>query len=389
VVADSASRVRAPATVAKKSGANLAGIRKSVGQVTLTDFRKAIKAGKSFPCVLFMGPEEYLQRADAEYYIDSLVPASHRDFDLTRIAGDELKEDKWPKSPLRVALTQLPLLGSYRVLLVDNAGDLKKEIVKGLIVYLKSPNPALRLLLVDSREKLREEPLKELLEHLVAVSYQYLEEGERIDWVINYLREHRKRITDEAVHCLVQTSTQSLSELAAKLDHATLFVGDVPEIDIFAVQRISGITSKVTVFDLERALHKGSLSESLQMARRILEGGESVLKLIAYLHRSLILIWQILRIPHSKDKDQELRRILGKRYFVKDQEKKLVVRDSFVRAAKVMRLPTIERALLGLLDLEITLKTRTVEEDILFYHWLWQVMGPNRGMLEPLAETGS
>ena len=100
---------------------------------------------------------------DAEQYIESLVPASHRDFDLTQIAGDELKGDEWPKSPLRAALAQLPLLGSYRVLLLDSAGDLKKEAVKGLTAYLKNPNPALRLLLLDSRKRLKEEPLKEAL----------------------------------------------------------------------------------------------------------------------------------------------------------------------------------------------------------------------------------
>lgn len=378
----------------------MAGIRKSVGQVTLTDFRKAIKAGKSFPCVLLMGPEEYLQRADAEYYIDSLVPASHREFDLTQIAGDQLKEDDWAKSPLRAALTQLPLLGSCRVLLVGNAGDLKAKIVKGLITYLKNPNPALRLLLLDSREKLKQEPLKELFEHLLVVSYQYLEENQRVDWINDYSRQKHKRITGEAADYLVRISTQSLSEIATRIDHAALFVGDVPEIDILAVQRILGITSKVSVFDLERALHKGSLQESLRIARRLLEGGEAVLKVVAYLHSSLILVWQVTRIPGIRDKEEELRkeqklrreeelrRVLGRRYFVKE-EGKPVVRDSFVMAAKGMRMPTIERALLGLLDLEITLKTRTVEEDILFYHWLWQVMTPKYRTPEPLSETGS
>ncbi len=385
-------------------------VKKTTGKIVPSDFRAAIKAGESFPCVLLMGPEEYLQRADAELYVGSLVPVSHRDFDLTQITGEGLKADE-----LRSALVQLPSLGSYRVLLIDNAGDLKKREpssgkakgeskdgpIEVLKAYLKNPNPALRLLLLDSREKLKEEPLKELPEHVLSVSYQYLEENQRIDWAINYLRQQHKRITDEAAYYLVQTSTKSLSELAAKLDHAAFFVGDVPEIDILAVQRILGVTSKVSVFDLERALHKGSLSESLHIARRLLEGGEAVLKVIAYLHSSLILLWQVLRIPRIRDEEEELRegqkprreedlrRVMGKRYWVKDQEQKLIVRDSFVRAAKVISLPVIERALLGLLDLEITLKTRTVEEDILFYHWIWQVMGPSRGTLEPLADMGS
>ena len=349
--------------------------------------------------MLLMGPEEYLKRMDAEQYIDSLVSASHRDFNLTWIDGDKLDV-----KDLREALTRLPIAGPYCVLCIDNAGDLKKkkkgvpgkekekpkdEAIDVLKTYLKNPNPALRLLLLDSIKRLKEEPLKELLEYLVSVSYQYLEESQRIDWIINYLQQQHKRITDEAARYLVLNSTESLSELASKLDHAALYAGESAEIDILTVQRIAGITSQVSVFDLEHALHKGSLQESLRIARRLLEGGESVLKLVAYLHRSLILVWQIMRILRSKDEDQELRRILGNRYFVKNEEKKLFVRDSFVMAAKVMRMPTIERALLGLLDLEITLKTRTVEEDILFYHWLWQVMTPKYRTPEPLSETGS
>jgi DNA polymerase III delta subunit len=248
---------------------------------------------------------------------------------------------------------------------------------------------------------LKGKPIFELLPLLRSYEYGYLPEGQRFDWTKKYVEKYGKSITDEAASYLLVSSTEALSELAWKLDHAALFVGETSKIDIISVQRVLGITSSVSIFDLERAIHKGSLQESLKIARRLLEGGEPVLKAIAYLHSSLILLWGVIRIPGIKidqeepsgeqrsQREEDLRRVLGKRYWVKDQNGKPAIRDSFVEAAKAVSFPMIERALMGLLDLEITLKTRTVEEDLLFYHWLCQIMLPNGSTPEPQMEAGS
>jgi DNA polymerase III delta subunit len=216
-----------------------------------------------------------------------------------------------------------------------------------------------------------------------------LEEAQLVEWAIQYVKGQGKRMADDVAQYLVQTSTNSLRELAAKLDHAMLFVGDAEEIDIFTLQRISGITSEFSVFDLEKAFQNQSLEECLHISRRLLEGGETVLRLVGYLHRSLTLIWQIKTTLRKENRDEVQRKILGKRYFVRDKEGDFVVRDQFIAAARSMPMPMIEGGLLGLLDLEVTLKTRMVQEDVLFYQWLCDVLTHKEVRPEPVMSVES
>lgn len=353
----------------------MAGIRRLVGKATSAEFSAAIKAGKSFPCVLLVGPEDYLRQKDAEAYIESLLPPDRRDFDFTRVAGDAMGVPD-----MRAALSELPFLGPHRLLCIDSPADLGDEAAAVLKAYLKAPSEALRLLLLEPDGNPREKPLSELLPSLLWIHYGRLKEHQRIDWIISYLQDQGKTITAEAAHYLAQTSTSSLSELAAKLDHAALFVGEVSQVDVFAIQRIAGVTSEVTVYQLEDAFQKGSLSECLGLSKALLEGGETVLRLVSYFHRSLLRLWQIKATSRRRDRDELQRRILGNQYWK---------RDAFVRAARAMPLATLEKALTGLLDLEIALKTRMPQADILFYHWLWEVMANGHRTTEPATGTRS
>lgn len=366
-------------------GADLAGTKKSTGKLTPAEFRAAIKAGKSFPCVLLVGSESYLRERDAQAYTDMLLPPEQRDFNLTRIDGETASAPD-----MRAALGELPLLGSTRVLYMDNPAKLDSESAAALEAYLKAPSSALRLVLEQQeprpeerspkKKPLQEKPLKELLSSLLWIHYPPLKDDKRIDWIIKYLQERGKKITTEAAHYVAETSSSSLYELAAKLDHVALFVGGTDEVDILAVQRTAGITSEVTIYQLEDALHKGSLLQCLHLSKALLEGGESVLGLAAYLHRSLFRLWQIKATDRRRNRDELHRRILGNQHWK---------REAFVDAARAMSVASLEAALTGLLDLEIALKTRSAEGDILFYHWLCEVVPRGRRTPEPVAGVGS
>ncbi|MFH1010157.1 MAG: DNA polymerase III subunit delta [bacterium] len=355
----------------------------SVGKLTPAQFEAAVSAGESFPCVLLMGEEDYLLRKVEQVYLERLLPSECRDFDLVQLTGDV------PAYELRESLGWLPLMGSYCVLHMDSPAQLKDDAAEILRGYLKAPSSLLRIVLSEPptkrrlKDKLREKPLVGLLSLLTSVHFPPLEEAQLVEWVIRYVKERGKRIAEDVALYLAQISTNSLRELAAKLDHAMLFVGDAKDIDIFTIQRISGITSEFSIFDLENAFQNQSLRECLHLSRRLLDGGETVLRLVNHLHKSLTLVWQIQTTLGKKGRDETQRKILGKRYFVKDKGGSLIVRDRFIAAARSMPMPMIERGLLGLLDLEITLKTRVVQEDVLFYHWLCDVLTHGQATTEP------
>ena len=360
----------------RDKGTRLVREKKVTGQLTPAEFDAAVRTGTVFPVVLLTGPEDYLRQRAADNYLDKFLTPESREFDFTYLAGESTRGPE-----LRHALAELPMLGSFRLLLLDRPTEMTSESASVLKDYLKKPNPALRILMADSENKPRNSSLKELLKSVLWIHYKPLNDNERAHWSIRYLKALDKEISDEAAGYLVQTSKKSLVDLAAKLDHAALFVGEARDVDMFTIQRISGVTSEVTVYQLEDALHRKSLADCLRFARSLLEGGEPVLRLINYLHRSLFRLWQIKVLERRRgNHEKSIKEILGNQFWKS---------EAFIRGAKVMSFAALERGLRGLMDLEITLKTRTVQGDVLFYHWLWEVMAGERDKLEPGTGLGS
>jgi len=367
-------------------------IKKHTGQLTPAQFESAINAGQSFPCVLLIGEEDYLRQKAEQAYLDMLLPSEYRDLDFAQLSGKKLKG-----KDLRDALARLPIIGPHCVLYLDEPSELEKELTNILKSYLKNPNPLQKVLLVEAdksskpdsssraklQRRLKEEPLKGLLPLLTYVNYPFLESEARVNWVINYVQQKGKSISDKAALLLVEISADLLYELASKLDNAILYVGDEEVIDVSAIERISGITSEFSVFDLEKAFHAQSLKECLCLSKRLLDGGETVLRLVNHFHQSLTLVWQLKAAFGQERPLRTPQEILGKRYFVRDKDGSFVVRDQFFAAARTMPMAMIERGLLGLLDLEITLKTRMVQEDLLFYQWLYDVLTLGEAKPEP------
>lgn len=350
--------------------------KKLTGQLTPAEFDAAVRKETAFPAVLLTGPEDYLRQRAADSYLEKFLTRESREFDFTCLSGESTTAPE-----LRHALAELPLLGSFRLLLIDQPKELPSEVASVLKDYLKKPDSMMRILMVDPDDKPQKSSLKTLLPSVLWIHYKLLGENERTRWCIKYMKEHEKEISEEAAGYLVQTSKKSLIDLTAKLDHAALFTGETRKIDVLTIQRISGVTSEVTIYQLEDALHQKSLVECLRIARSLLEGGEPVLRLMSYLHRSLFRLWQIKVLGRRRgNHEKSFQEILGNQSWKS---------AAFIKAAKGISFAALERGLRGLMNLEITLKTRTVQGDILFYHWLWEVMAGEKDKLEPGTGLGS
>jgi DNA polymerase-3 subunit delta len=339
--------------------------KKLAGRLAPAEFDAAVNEGENFPCVLLMGEEDYLIQRAEQAYLDKLLSGEFRDFDFVHLTGDVAAPD------LRESLCRLPLVAPYCVLYLDGPAELRQDSAEILKDYLRKPSASLKVVLTEFptqrrlKDKLKEEPLHGLADLATTVQYLPLKEAQLAEWIVHYVSKQGKKITNEAAQYLMEISTNSLRDLAAKLDHAVHFIGTAKEIDILVVQRISGITSEVTLFQLEEALFHQSLSDCLRISKRLFEGGSQILQLTNYLHRSLTRVWQIKTTLHSRDRDVLHRKILGAQHWK---------RREFEQAARTVSMEAIERGLVGLLDLEIALKTRVVEEDILFYHWLYETL---------------
>jgi DNA polymerase III subunit delta len=323
------------------------------------DFIKAIRKGKRYQQLLIAGEEEFLIREAVNEYLLVAVEPECRDFDYSEFRGRETDgRSLWS------ALTTLPLIAKQRVVLLDSPNQLEADSKEALKKYLNNPSPTTSLILVQAmqgRERLAFEPSSSM----EVVIVPKLTEDNRRTWATDYSKRHGKRLLPEAAVYLMEISGSGLAEIAAKLDHAFLFLGDQEDIDVQTLMKCSGITSEYTVFGINDAIFDQKPTEALKMARSLIEGGEPLLRLLAVQRGTILKLWQVL--VAEKDKTGKLMEQIFPRGG-QDWYKNKLIRASRHFDSAIMR-----SAMVDLMEIEIGEKSSSSDTTSRYYEWLWRL----------------
>jgi DNA polymerase III subunit delta len=342
--------------------------------LTPAKFLEAVRKGKRFEIVLLRGEEDYLLREALQEYISRIVTPESVDFNYQEFRSGEVSgETLWN------ALITLPFMGDLRLVVLDLSSDVKKDVIKALAAYSQRPSATTSLVLIYLADGGRLDWGDQQPESLVDVEFKPLNESERAAWAEAFVKCAGKSLHREAVSYLVQTSAKSISDLAAKLNHAVLFSGDETEITVQTLMKVSGVSSEFTVFQLEDAILRQRHTDAHRIACSLLEGGEALLRLLAVHRGTLIKLWQISRAIRKNsrwqdtDADPLIKSILGRQDFKM---------NDFKKSAQKMGEAQLRKAVLSLLELEITIKTGS-QEPYLYFEWLWRVCGHGWKSSEP------
>lgn len=336
-------------------------------------FRKAWK--KRFSSVLLTGTEEYLLRETLEEYCKTLIGPEARDFDFGEYRGDEISGgDLWN------VLMTMPLCGDIRVVVLEDPSSLEKEAAGILERYLAQPAPSTVLILVHVTQDARARIPNEWQEVEVTVGFPILRESERLNWAMRYVESREKQLDPEAAQYLVETTGTFLAELAARLDHAILYVGQEDGITTQDLLSVGGIRTQYTLFNLEDAVLKGDERQAVGIARSLLEGGTHILQLLSFFRKWIIKIWKVSYIKGRTKDDPEVKKILINQSF-----KILNYKTLANRVGKA----DLRKAVLDLLDIEVREKSTTVTTKHRFYNWLRFLCNSAQDRREPHLNTTS
>jgi DNA polymerase-3 subunit delta len=179
---------------------------------TLTEhaFLKAVSAGEFVPVYYLWGDDDFRKSEAASRAVDAAVPVAMRDFDAEVHRGGDLDA-----GTLESVLGTPPMMADRRVVVVRDAGALKKDARRVLDQYLKHPAENTVLLLVAAAGG---KPDGALREHTTAVEYQELT-GDRLPrWIAHRASEQHATLTPEAAALLQQAAGPELPTLAAEID---------------------------------------------------------------------------------------------------------------------------------------------------------------------------
>ncbi|MBU0508036.1 DNA polymerase III subunit delta [bacterium] len=341
--------------------------------LTLQEFARAIRRRERFEVLFLKGEEEFLLRRALREYIAAVMPPDAAAFDFNELrATDVSKEVLWN------ALTTLPLLSERRLVVLDLSRSVEEGISETIARYVARPSPSTSFVMVWVTANKGETKSARIGGETIEVEFGELKAPQRITWARKYLAEQGKRIDEEAGRYLIEISSSSTGDIAAKLNHASLFLGEGEEVTVPVLMQVAGVTSEYTVFNLEDAILSRRVEEAQRIARSLLDGGEPLLRLVALHRTTMIQLWRIARVirksrtwqdgDEGKKTWQDIRNSFGRKAF------KI---DGYIGAARSIGEAGISEAVSGLLDLEIRAKS-SPDASGRYFEWLWKLCSANR-----------
>jgi DNA polymerase-3 subunit delta len=330
---------------------------------SLKALREALKR-RSFDGAYYITGEDDYQKDDAvKQLVEAALDPEARDFNL-----DVRKAAELDAETLGSLLSTPPMMADRRVIVIRDAGALKKDARKALDQYLSAPASDL-LLLITAAAGAKADP--GLAESSRTLHFDQLT-GDRLPkWIMHHATsELGVSITDSAVELLQAAVGSDLHQLAGELDKLASFTQG-SEITEDAVSAIVGVRRGETQADLLDAVADRNISRALELIPHILSQPKTTaVSVVMSLSTQMIAIaWGRAKLDDGVSRGQ-----LTQQYFDLLRETGAFTGRSWGSAASVWARAAdrwsrraIDYALDALLDADVALKESKVssEEQIL------------------------
>jgi len=330
---------------------------------SLKALREALKR-RSFDGAYYITGEDDYQKDDAvSQLVEAALDPESRDFNL-----DVRKAFDLDAETLGSLLSTPPMMAERRVIVIRDAGALKKDARKALDRYLANPAPDL-LLLITAAVGSKADP--ELSESARTLQFDQLT-GDRLPkWIAHHAtNDLGVRITEGAIELLQAAVGSDLHQLAAELDKLASFTqgGEITE---DAVSAIVGVRRGETQADLLDAIADRNVSRALELVPHILSQPKTtaVSVVMALSTQMIAIAWGRAKLDDGASRGQ-----LTQQYFDLLKETGAFTGRSWSSAASVWARAAdrwsreaIDYALDALLEADVALKESKVssEEQIL------------------------
>jgi len=328
---------------------------------SLKTLRDAIKR-RAFDGAYYISGEDDYQKDDAvRQLIDAALDSGSRDFNLDiRRAGDLDAET------LGILLSTPPMMAERRIVVVRDAGTLKKDARRALDEYLNRPASDMLLILTCPAGS---KPDPGLAGKATVLQFDPLT-GDRIPkWIAHHATtELGIRISEPAIELLQAAVGSDLHHLAAEIDKlASYMEGKGEEIGEDAVAAVVGVRRGETQADLLDAVADRNVTRSLELIPHILGQPKStgVSIVMALTTQMLAISWGRAKLDEGLSKGR-----LGQEYFNLLKESGAYTGrpwgsaiSVWARAAERWTREGLDHALDVLLEADVALKESRVSSD--------------------------
>ncbi|AEV95119.1 DNA polymerase III subunit delta [Pediococcus claussenii] len=258
-----------------------------------------------------------------------------------------------------------PFFGDRRLLFITAPSFLSTEKNKskfapsGFSDYVKSPEPSTILVLLANYEKLdgRKKVVKNLEKNAVVVDASHPNESDVKNIISRMVKEKKYKIDSEAMDQLIGRTDNDLSLVAQGLEKLYLYNLQEKVITFDSVQKLIPQSLNQNVFDLINFLLKRKVKESMSVYSELLFQQEQPLRINAAILSQFRLLIQVKVLLDKSYSQGKIAGELGAHpYRVK----------LAIQTARQFQIEQLQKAFLGITDIEKQLKTTQRDPQELF-----------------------
>lgn len=325
----------------------------------LTDLKSKLKKHELSPIYLVDGVDSYIQET-VKKSLMTVIPEDQRvmnigTYDLETVDLGTVLDDA----------RSAPFFGDYRLIVLNNPVFLTGEKTKlkfnldGFLNYIKDPEPTTILLISAKYEKLdgRKKIVKDLKKIAETIDASAPKENDIKKLVLQYVSEKESQITDDAIGELILRTDGNLSQIINELKKLTLYASGNEMIDLNAVQKLVPRSLNQNVFDLINVLMQGNIRQSIDDYSILILNQEQPLRINAALVSQFRLLLQVkILMERGFSQGKLAQELKAHPYRIK----------LAMQSARKFKIESLQRAYLGLINLEEQLKTTQRDPKELF-----------------------
>jgi DNA polymerase III subunit delta len=213
------------------------------------------KAGKYSPVYFLQGEEPYFVDLISDYIEAHALTEAEKGFNQVVVYGKDAT-----MATILTHARRFPMMAQFQVVIVKEAQeiqDLNKEIgAKLLLDYLKHPVPSTILVFAHKHKALdkRRELGKNIEKLTTAVTSKNLYDNQLPDFLVDYTRDKKIPIDDQAIRALCEFVGNDLNRLTNEVDKLTISLQPGQTITTEQVMQQVGISKEYNIFELQKAI---------------------------------------------------------------------------------------------------------------------------------------
>lgn len=236
---------------------------------------------------------------------------------------------------------QLPFMSDIRLIVVKDA---EKVIDDRLLEYIQNPVKTTCLVLLIRKIDKRLSIYRTLEKHAETQEFDHPDEKEIANWIENYIRTKKKRISTTDASYIADILENNLTGIAQELDKLITFIGERNIITENDIETIISSNKLRDSFNLTEAIQNKDTSSAIKLVNDLLSQGNSAQQIIGTIRWMLTRLWQV--------KEGSTKELHIPSYYL----------SKFIKQAQRFGIEELKDGLIKLLQIEKLMRTYTIEE---------------------------